>query len=144
MGYIVYNSNNSGGDWWLGDDNWKALEANGWVVHWYHDPDDPSHSHSREDVGTSLGCHSHRYGDPLLQANSDGDRWLGALAVSAAKETNDPAGAIEEWERTTGMRAGSVGCNCCGPPHTFEYTDDSGKTTYIAPADVCESELEWY
>ena len=53
-------------------------------------------------------------------------------------------GAIEEWERVTGMSAGSVGCNCCGPPHTFEYTNDSGNTTYIAPADVYESELEWY
>lgn len=29
-----YSSNNSGGDWWLKDEDWKALEANGWTVEW--------------------------------------------------------------------------------------------------------------
>lgn len=31
---IEYSSNNSGGDWWLSDDDWKALEAAGWVIEW--------------------------------------------------------------------------------------------------------------
>lgn len=31
---IRYSSNNSGGSWWLSDDDWKALEKAGWVVDW--------------------------------------------------------------------------------------------------------------
>jgi hypothetical protein len=31
---ITYSSNNSGGDWWLSDDDWKKLEAEGWKVNW--------------------------------------------------------------------------------------------------------------
>ena len=37
MGILLYNSNNSGGRWWLNDEQWENLEDNGWVVHWYHD-----------------------------------------------------------------------------------------------------------
>lgn len=32
MGVLKYSSNNSGGSWWLTDQNWKDLEASGWVV----------------------------------------------------------------------------------------------------------------
>ena len=31
---ITYYSNNSGGYWWLTDENWYALENAGWVVDW--------------------------------------------------------------------------------------------------------------
>ena len=31
---IVYSSNNSGGSWWLSDEDWKKLEAAGWKVAW--------------------------------------------------------------------------------------------------------------
>ena len=34
--YVEYNSNNSGGGWWLDDQDWKALEAAGWKVAWAH------------------------------------------------------------------------------------------------------------
>ena len=32
--YVEYITNNSGGSWWLSDDDWKALEAAGWRVEW--------------------------------------------------------------------------------------------------------------
>ena len=32
--YVEYSSNNSGGSWWLKDEDWKALEAAGWKVVW--------------------------------------------------------------------------------------------------------------
>ena len=32
--YVEYIANNSGGSWWLSDDDWKALEAAGWKVDW--------------------------------------------------------------------------------------------------------------
>jgi hypothetical protein len=31
---VKYSANNSGGYWWLEDDDWKNLEAAGWNVEW--------------------------------------------------------------------------------------------------------------
>lgn len=31
---VTYSSNNSGGRWWLSDQDWKNLEAGGWSVEW--------------------------------------------------------------------------------------------------------------
>lgn len=31
---IEYSSNNSGGYWWLEDEDWRKLEAAGWHVEW--------------------------------------------------------------------------------------------------------------
>ena len=35
---VRYSSNNSGGKWWLSDEDWKALEAAGWDVKWRSSP----------------------------------------------------------------------------------------------------------
>lgn len=32
--YVEYSSNNSGGNWWLADSDWKNLEKAGWEVDW--------------------------------------------------------------------------------------------------------------
>ena len=34
MSTVRYSSNNSGGDWWLSDKDWYALEEAGWDVDW--------------------------------------------------------------------------------------------------------------
>ena len=34
MKHVEYQSNNSGGSWWLEDHHWKALEDAGWDVEW--------------------------------------------------------------------------------------------------------------
>lgn len=31
---VIYSSNNSGGRWWLEDEDWKKLESGGWAVEW--------------------------------------------------------------------------------------------------------------
>jgi len=31
---IQYRSNNSGGSWWLSDEDWRKLEYSGWKVKW--------------------------------------------------------------------------------------------------------------
>lgn len=31
---VRYSTNNSGGDWWLSDDDWKNLEKAGWIIEW--------------------------------------------------------------------------------------------------------------
>lgn len=104
MGTLTYSSNNSGGSWWLADDDWKNLEAAGWVVEWF------------------TGTHA-RYAD------AEG-RWLGALAAGATLETDDVEVAIEQFEIITGKDADAAGCNCCGQPHNFTFTDNKGETKY--------------
>jgi hypothetical protein len=33
--HTEYHSNNSGGDWWLTDEDWYKLEEAGWEVEWF-------------------------------------------------------------------------------------------------------------
>jgi hypothetical protein len=144
--FIEYDSNNSGGYWWLDDDQWTALEAAGWIVHWVHDPDDPSHEHPERDDERwrfSFGKdHSHRSLAPLVKVRGNGERYMGALAVSAAKFTDDPAAAVAEWEDVTGLDASVEGCNCCGSPHNFTFTDADGNTqrTFV---EVVRTVMRW-
>ena len=91
---IEYCSNNSGGEWWLTDQNWRDLEAAGWRVEWAKDM-------------------------PHLGS----DRFLGALATSATREGLAKPDAIAEFERVTGQDAKAAGCECCGPPHNFYVAD---------------------
>lgn len=93
--HVEYDSNNSGGNWWLSDDQWKALEEAGWTVDWVANQE------------------SKRYRD------KDGNRWLGALATNASYPGSDLRAAIESWERVTGESSNALGCGCCGPPHSF-------------------------
>jgi hypothetical protein len=103
---LKYESNNSGGDWWLSDEDWRALEKAGWTVDWFRDQ-------------TS----EFRHADP------DG-RWLGALAQSASIDTDDIDAAISDWSAITGQYPDDEGCNCCGNPHSFSYRDENGKYHY--------------
>ena len=112
MPRITYDSNNSGGRWWLTDQQWKDLEAAGWTVHWYKD-EDPTRPFS-------------------LRTSTDG-RWLGALAGSASKDFQTMRDAIEEWERITGESSTDLGCySCCGPPHSFS----DGVGEYYSPEPI--------
>jgi hypothetical protein len=143
MGVIQYDSNNSGGGWWLTDDDWRALEEAGWTVHWIHDFDDPSHTHG-DDERTLFGAHRHAYEDEhlLTKVTPSGERWLDALATSAARATDDPGAAVREWEKVTGANASVEGCNCCGPPHSFTFTDNEGNRRYTS-VEVTRTELRW-
>lgn len=90
---VRYSSNNSGGEWWLTDEDWKKLEQAGWEVEWIKDSDLPI------------------YGGE--------ERFLGALAVEAKRVGLDKDDAITEWEDITGKYAWAEGCSCCGRPHDF-------------------------
>lgn len=98
---VRYSSNNSGGVWWLEDQDWRNLEAAGWTVEWV------------KDWGESVA--------------SGEDRWLGALATSATKDGfDDMWSAKDAWESVTRKYPDAVGCECCGKPHDFyETTDDA-------------------
>ena len=110
---VEYSSNNSGGSWWLTDEDWQALEKAGWNVHWYKD--------SKE-----VYCRPDTNG-----------RWLGALAANASIQvkTYDMADAfrqaVESWRTATGANPGDEGCTCCGAPHSFMgKTGEHGEEGY--------------
>lgn len=140
MGYVEYNSNNSGGDWWLNDADWHKLEAAGWVVQW------ATHTTVHDDKGNIVLADS---GVPLLRATTpadkilhhDGGRWLDALATSAYRVGLSLHEAADEWEQVTGKSATDAGCACCGQPHTFTEYDDQGK--YITSGPYVRYEASW-
>lgn len=94
---VKYISNNSGGDWWLKDEDWYNLEKSGWNVHWFKNE-------------------TNQY----MSADKDG-RWLRALAKYAEKEFDSPSDAMKEFEKITSQKVSDEGCNCCGAPHSFEW-----------------------
>lgn len=96
MPMYEYSSNNSGGVWWLSDENWLALEAGGWEVDWLA---------TLPDWGGTV--------------DKDG-RWLGALAKTARKEFPTEAMAIAEFENLAGQNYSDMGCSCCGRPHYID------------------------
>ena len=113
---VEYSSNNSGGKWWLTDDNWKALEAAGWKVEWYADKTDSTDRPYKN------------------------GRWLGALATYATLEgCSSLREAATKWESITGMSATDAGCPCCGQPHTFRLYDDKGSLVEVGLETSCSA-----
>lgn len=94
---VTYTSNNSGGSWWLTDQNWLDLEAAGWSVDWFRN--------QKEQYGYRDG------------------RFLGALATKASRTGLELDDAISEWQRITGEDHYASGCPCCGAPHYFSTCD---------------------
>jgi hypothetical protein len=114
---IRYNSNNSGGRWWLKDKDWTALAAAGWVV------EDYAHVCREHDEETRKDPAGRPY-DPLIwwSQHEDGSmRNLGALATAASKDFETPGDAMREFERLTGQDVADEGCSCCGAPHAFSW-----------------------
>jgi hypothetical protein len=108
MGKVKYSSNNSGGSWWLSDEDWLNLEKAGWKVQWYRN--DP---------------HMKQWVD-----EPDNGRFLGALASNATREGLSLKMAIAEWEDITGESAYDEGCRCCGEPHSFYQVDGDGNMVW--------------
>ena len=88
---VEYDSNNSGGSWWLSDNDWLNLEKAGWTVHWQKDS----------------------------KFNSGRERFLGALATSATVEADSVEHAIRMWQEVIQQDPEEAGCPCCGQPHSF-------------------------
>lgn len=118
---LVYDTNNSGGSWWLTEEDWDKLAAAGWNVHWV--------TWDKKWGGYSRPIST--YKNPLrkIVKKKSGD-WLGAKACSAAKKFDNPDEGIAEWSRITGQDPNDEGCPCCGPPHSFEWYDSTGQSKY--------------
>src|SRR5690348_13992879 len=86
--YVEYDSNNSGGSWWLNDEDWIALEKAGWKVEWArleHAYTDEGNYVYDTDGSPKLVPHGHgnnKFGASFV--SKDG-RYLGALAKGAYK-----------------------------------------------------------
>ncbi len=114
---VEYDSNNSGGHWWLTDADWLALENAGWKVDWIKD--DPNRSFKD-------ACKT---------------RFLGALATKAYRTGLSLQDAVDEWENITGENSTDVGCECCGQPHYFTLYDDDGN--YVTSGPEVRSSVSW-
>lgn len=99
---VKYTSNNSGGSWWLKDQDWFNLEKAGWIVDWV----------SKDDL----------FGKNPPHESLDGKfTWLGAIAKEATLECETPTDAMRSFEKATGQDVSDEGCNCCGAPHSFSW-----------------------
>lgn len=118
---VEYSSNNSGGSFWLSDDDWLALHNAGWEL--------------RDNRDYSWGLDPHTL--------KDEDRYFGSEITTGARKSFETfREAVDEWESLTGENAGAQGCNCCGPPHNFSGEDEDGN--YVSgPSIRTESYLEW-
>jgi hypothetical protein len=133
MTYVEYYSNNSGGRWWLTDDDYRALEKAGWYVLWggvyFCHSKYPSLNErpegKPEPCANSEKCPGHRRYDSAEEA--EGGRWLRSLARNARRDGLSLGDAIREWEQVTGKDSTDLGCHCCGAPHSFYLRDADGK-----------------
>ena len=55
---------------------------------------------------------------------------LKALATNASIKVKKPGDAIKSFKKATNQDPWAEGCNCCGRPHNFSYTDAKGETHY--------------
>lgn len=118
---IEYISNNSGGGWWLKDEDWINLEKAGWNVVWgghLFCKSQCSWGETYNGKQCKGNCHGHRKFESYKDV-TDEDRWIGALAKEASKEFETMDLAIQEFEKITGQIADEEGCECCGNPHNF-------------------------
>ena len=137
--YVEYNSNNSGGDWWLTDDDWKNLEKAGWKIVWKNLT--WTDSYEKDEDGTPKLIKSKK--DNLMcDKDENGEyRFLGALATTAYKANMSLKAAADEWESITGKSATDAGCACCGQPHNFTEYDDNGD--YVTSGPDTDYSCSW-
>lgn len=143
MSYVQYESNNSGGRWWLNDEQWFALEQAGWVVEWEtlgHKYTERGDYADRDENGIPVLVPKEESNGLGLFKDKDG-RFLGALAQRAYRPGLRLREAAEEWERITGESSTDAGCACCGQPHRFTEYDTEGN--YIASGPETHYEATW-
>jgi hypothetical protein len=146
QGYVEYNSNNSGGRWWLSDQNWLDLEKAGWRVEWLRLANlfNEEGNYVLDEEGLPLLVERTdpriRKGDYVPRLDKDG-RHLGALARQAYRVGLSLRDAASEWEKVTGLDSTAAGCSCCGQPHRFTEYDGEGK--HVASGPNREETCRW-
>lgn len=138
MGYVEYDSNNSGGRWWLTDKDWFALEHAGWKVAWkrlgYRYDENSDYDRDEDGTPKLVPVEQDNGRFPTFDRGDADGRWLGALATKAYRVGLSLREAADEWEQVTGKSATEVGCACCGQPHSFTEYGDDGKSVASGPS----------
>lgn len=108
---VELSENNSGGGWWLSDEDWHNLAKAGWVVDWASDWANSDDDWKRRAVQQdehgvwrnmdALAHHAKRYGVSLRVAEA-------------------------EFRDITGQDPDEEGCECCGQPHYMSAYDAEG------------------
>jgi hypothetical protein len=100
---VEYMENNSGGYWWLGPEEYRALHDAGWALRRYDWETETDYILTRE------------------QIKADG--FLGRVCSDATKVFGSEEEGILEWSTLTGQDPDERGCDCCGQPHYFSSQD---------------------
>lgn len=102
---IEYSTNNSGGSYWLKAKDWKRLAEAGWKLFGFDNFEyDAQGKYVRDEDGLP--------------------KRKGSLPDNphyAFKQFNTIQEALREFEELTGQDVSDEGCNCCGPPHSFNW-----------------------
>ena len=102
MKVYEYFSNNSGGSYWLDDEDWKKLEKAGWRIAGF---DDFVYTNSGDYKKDNNGL-------PIINRKS-------TTPVYAYKKFDSLDEAIADFESITGEDYYAEGCSCCGQPHSI-------------------------
>lgn len=133
VGYVEYQSNDSGGEWWLKDEDWENLEKAGWKVQWVtlEEARDKNEKIVLEGDGTPKLIPISEKNKRFNRKDEDGVwRFLGAAATNAYRSGLSLQEVINEWESIVQMDADALGCSCCRPPHCFAEYDNNGKRVW--------------
>jgi len=109
--YVELSENNSGGGWWLSDEDWHNLAKAGWVVDWAENRARSNQNWVRNSVE---------------QDEHGVWRYMGALAHDAKRYGVSLEVAQAEFRDITGQDPDEEGCECCGQPHYFSARDSQG------------------
>lgn len=105
---VEYDTNNSGGSYWLKNNDWEALRNAGWLLmDW-----DNAYYENGQYVADETGLPKVTRPAQLESAHY------------AFKMFDSISDAIKEFEKLTGQDVTDEGCNCCGPPHSFTWGKD--------------------
>ena len=137
-GYVEYSANNSGGSWWLKDEDWRALERAGWKVAWatlenlYDDSGEYVYDTDGMPKLVPPGQGNSKFASLSATLNKGG-RYMGALAKTAYRVGLSLREAAAEFDRVTSCTSTDAGCACCGQPHYFTEYDAGGKSVASGP-----------
>jgi hypothetical protein len=115
---IQYDSNNSGGSWWLEDKDWFALQEAGWKIIWAWEDFVYDNNGERTFDAEGFSVTEQKEGKDSTY------RWLGCMAKYAFKNFDNIGDCLREFEKITGQNVCDEGCNCCGAPHSFSWDDE--------------------
>lgn len=142
--YVEYSANNSGGHWWLTDEDWYALEKAGWKIAWnkLYPVYDTSGKTVRDENGIPVYTDAPSNPDTTLTFFHKGEeRFLGTLAQYAYLKCNNMEEAVNNWEEITGKNSCDAGCPCCGQPHNFTLYDNNNN--YVTSGPRTSYEVSW-